>query len=80
MGRLNRQVHPEVTLTLDFGGSGTKGIAQIRGGKPTAIWMEPAVIEATKISLAFQTRNLGNRHLRKRCRDVALLRLYKGSG
>ncbi|AFZ01233.1 ParM/StbA family protein [Calothrix sp. PCC 6303] len=60
MGRLNRQVHPEVTLTLDFGGSGTKGIAQIRGGKPTAIWMEPSVIEATKISLAFQTRNLGN--------------------
>jgi hypothetical protein len=60
MGRLNRQVHPEVTLTLDFGGSGTKAIAQIRGGKPTAIWMEPSVIEATKISLAFQTRNLGN--------------------
>jgi hypothetical protein len=60
MGRLNRQAHPEVTLTLDFGGSGTKAIAQIRGGKPTAIWMEPSVIEATKISLAFQTRNLGN--------------------
>jgi hypothetical protein len=60
MIRSNKQVYPEVTLTLDFGGSGTKGIAQIRGGKPTVIWMEPAVIEATKISLAFQTRNLGN--------------------
>jgi hypothetical protein len=60
MVRLNRQVYPEVTLTLDFGGSGTKGIAQIRGGRTTAIWMEPAVIEATKTSLAFQTRNLGN--------------------
>lgn len=60
MVRLNRQAYPEVTLTLDFGGSGTKAIAQIRGGRSTAIWMEPAVIEATKKSLAFQTRNLGN--------------------
>jgi hypothetical protein len=60
MVRSNRQVYPEVTLTLDFGGSGTKAIAQIRGGKPTVIWMESAVIEASKISLAFQTRNLGN--------------------
>ncbi|PAX52244.1 ParM/StbA family protein [Brunnivagina elsteri] len=60
MVRLNRQAYPEVTLTIDFGGSGTKAIAQIRGGKPIAIWMEPSVIEASKISLAFQTRNLGN--------------------
>jgi hypothetical protein len=60
MGRLNRQAYPSVTLTLDFGGSGTKGIAQIQGGKSTAIWMEPAVIEATRTSVAFQTRNLGN--------------------
>ncbi len=60
MVRLNKQAYPEVTLTLDFGGSGTKGIAQIRGGRTTAIWMEPAVIEATRTSLTFQTRNLGN--------------------
>jgi hypothetical protein len=60
MVRLNRQAYPEVTLTIDFGGSGTKAIAQIRGGKPIAIWMEPSVIEASKISLTFQTRNLGN--------------------
>lgn len=60
MGKLNKQAYPEVTLTLDFGGSGTKGIVQIQGGKPTAMWMEPSVIEATRTSLAFQTRNLGN--------------------
>jgi hypothetical protein len=33
---------------------------QIRGGKPTAFWMEASVIEAPYTSLAFQTRNLGN--------------------
>lgn len=33
MARLNREAYPEVILTLDFGGSGTKGIVQIRGGK-----------------------------------------------
>ncbi|NJO65901.1 MAG: ParM/StbA family protein [Richelia sp. RM2_1_2] len=60
MGRLNKQAYPEVTLTIDFGGSGTKGIVQIRGGKPTAFWMEASVIEAPYTSLAFQTRNLGN--------------------
>ncbi|NJN13386.1 MAG: ParM/StbA family protein [Richelia sp. RM1_1_1] len=60
MGRLNNLAYPEVTLTIDFGGSGTKGIVQIRGGKPTALWMEAAVIEAPYTSLAFQTRNLGN--------------------
>jgi hypothetical protein len=57
---LNRETYPEVTLTLDFGGSGTKGIVQIRGGKPTVIWMEPAAIEANLISLKEKTRNLGN--------------------
>ncbi len=60
MGRLNNLAYPEVTLTIDFGGSGTKGIVQIRGGKPTAFWMEGSVIEAPYTSLAFQTRNLGN--------------------
>lgn len=60
MGRLNYLAYPQLTLTMDFGGSGTKGIVQIRGGKPTAIWMEPSVIEAPYSSLAFQTRNLGN--------------------
>ena len=60
MGRLNNLAYPEVTLTIDFGGSGTKGIVQIRGGKPTALWIEAAVIEAPYTSLAFQTRNLGN--------------------
>ena len=60
MGRLNYLAYPELTLTMDFGGSGTKGIVQIRGGKPRAIWMEPSVIEAPYTSLAFQTRNLGN--------------------
>ncbi|MFB2773187.1 hypothetical protein ACE1AT_28535 [Pelatocladus sp. BLCC-F211] len=60
MGRLNKDAYPEVTLTLDFGGSGTKGIVQIKGGKPAAFWMEPAVIEAPRASLTFHTRNLGN--------------------
>ncbi|WP_228059896.1 ParM/StbA family protein [Plectonema radiosum] len=60
MGRLNNLAYPEVTLTIDFGGSGTKGIVQIRGGKPTAFWIEAAVIEVPYTSLAFQTRNLGN--------------------
>ncbi|BAY34612.1 hypothetical protein NIES2107_65170 [Nostoc carneum NIES-2107] len=60
MGRLTKEAFPEVTLTLDFGGSGTKGILQIQGGKATAFWMEPAVIEATRLSLAEKTRNLGN--------------------
>ena len=60
MGRLNKNAFPEITLTLDFGGSGTKGIVQVAGAKPTAFWMEPAVIEANRTSLAFQTRNLNN--------------------
>ncbi len=60
MGRLNNLAYPLATLTIDFGGSGTKGIVQIRGGKPTAFWMGAAVIEAAYTSLAFQTRNLGN--------------------
>lgn len=61
MSRLNKNAFPEVTLTLDFGGSGTKGIAQIKGGKPTAFWMEPAVIEAPRTSLADKTHNnMGN--------------------
>ena len=60
MGRLNKQAYPQLTLTMDFGGSGTKGIVQIRGGKPIVIWMEASVIEAPYTSLAFQTRNLGN--------------------
>lgn len=60
MGRLNSQQLPEVTLTLDFGGSGTKGIVQIRGSKPTVIWMEPSVIEAHRISLTSKTSNLSN--------------------
>ena len=60
MGRLNNLAYPEVTLTIDFGGSGTKGIVQIRGGKPTTFWIEAAVIEVPYTSLAFQTRNLGN--------------------
>jgi hypothetical protein len=60
MGKVYKQAKSEITLTLDFGGSGTKAIAQIQGGKPTAIWMEASVIEASKISLAFQTRNLSN--------------------
>lgn len=60
MGRLSKEAFPEVTLTLDFGGSGTKGIVQIKGGKPTAFWMEPSVIEAPRASLADKTCNLGN--------------------
>ncbi|MGD1872966.1 MAG: hypothetical protein ACFB02_07920 [Mastigocoleus sp.] len=60
MGKLDKQAYPEVTLSIDFGGSGTKGIVQIRGGKPRAIWMEAAVIKAPPMSLAFQTRNLNN--------------------
>ena len=60
MSRLNKERLPDVILTLDFGGSGTKGIVQIKGGRPYSIWMESSVIEATKMSLGFQTRNLGN--------------------
>ncbi|GJD19256.1 hypothetical protein RIVM261_042120 [Rivularia sp. IAM M-261] len=60
MGRLNKNAFPEIILTLDFGGSGTKGIVQVTGAKPSAFWMEAAVIEASRTSLAFQTRNLGN--------------------
>ena len=59
MSKFN-EAFPEVTLTLDFGGSGTKGIVQIKGGKPTAFWMEPAVIEAPRTSLVDKTQdNLG---------------------
>ncbi|PAX57120.1 ParM/StbA family protein [Brunnivagina elsteri] len=60
MAKLNREAYPEVILTLDFGGSGTKGIVQIRGGKPTVLWMEPAVIEANPIFLRDKAHNLGN--------------------
>ena len=60
MGRLNKQAYPLVTISIDFGGSGTKIIVQIRGGKPKAIWMEPGVIKANYESLVFQTRNLNN--------------------
>ena len=59
MSKFN-EAFPEVTLTLDFGGSGTKGIVQVKGGKPTAFWMEPAVIEAPRTSLVDKTHdNLG---------------------
>ena len=60
MGRLNKQAYPLVTISIDFGGSGTKVVVQIRGGKPKAIWMEPGVIKANYESLVFQTRNLNN--------------------
>ena len=39
MGRLNKQAYPLVTISIDCGGSGTKVVVQIRGGKPKAIWM-----------------------------------------
>ena len=60
MGRLNKQAYLLVTISIDFGGSGTKVIVQIRGGKPKVIWMEPGVIKANYESLVFQTRNLNN--------------------
>ena len=57
MGRLNKQAYPLVTISIDFGGSGTKVVVQIRGGKPKVIWMEPGVIKANYESLLFQTGN-----------------------
>lgn len=57
MGRLTKLIYPEITLTLDFGGSGTKGIVQVKGGVPRALYMEPEVIEATRLSLIDKTEN-----------------------
>jgi hypothetical protein len=59
-GQIKQTSIPLVTISIDFGGSGTKVVVQIRGGKPKVIWMEPGVIKANYESLVFQTRNLNN--------------------
>lgn len=57
MSRLRKSAYPEATLTLDFGGSGTKGIVQIRGGTPHPLYMEPNAIAANRASLVEKTQN-----------------------
>lgn len=57
MSRLNKKAYPRATLTLDFGGSGTKGIVQIQGSTPNVLYMEPEVIEVPRTSLMSKTQN-----------------------
>ena len=51
--------------------SGNLALLEVRG-----LVLSATVAEFSPVLLAFAW----TRHLRKRCRDVALLRLYKGSG
>ncbi|PSM46665.1 hypothetical protein C7Y66_23895 [Chroococcidiopsis sp. CCALA 051] len=60
MGRPKRVVPPAMILTLDFGGSGLKGIVQTVDGTPQALYMEPEVSPASLSSLQEKTEsNLG---------------------
>ncbi len=61
MGRPKRIVPPSMILTLDFGGSGLKGIVQTPDGTPQALYMEPEVCPANLSSLREKTEgNLGS--------------------
>lgn len=61
MGRPKRIVPPSMILTLDFGGSGLKGIVQTADGTPQALYMEPEVCPANLSSLREKTEgNLGS--------------------
>lgn len=55
MGRQRKQTVPQVMLSLDFGGSGLKGIAQTLKENSQVLYMEPEVFPATLESLKDKT-------------------------
>ncbi len=61
MARPKKRIVPQMVLTLDFGGSGLKGIYQKLNENPEVLFMEPEVFPATLESLQEKTtNNLGN--------------------
>jgi hypothetical protein len=60
MGRRKKVAASQVSVSLDFGGSGLKAIAANEQGKSLVIYMEPEVIEASAESLKEKTKSLAH--------------------